>query len=155
MRGIKPYNPDWNLMEFPDVLDTRELAVMANAAYEVGTRLIKGDPDLTNEEIADANHTLSSMRYALRDLGFTDVPYEEYADRWMQVGEENGTRLVKDEALADAWEESALETGLFTKESLKLFKGAVDWAVVARNQNLARANFNHPSRTEEITYWVF
>lgn len=142
-------------MKFSEVLDTRELASDANDAVEVGHRLMAGDKYLTDEEIKDANHTLASMRYALRDLGFDNVPYEEMADRWMQVGEENGTRLVRNDYIGEFFKRHLLETGVLSKEIVELLKGAVDWDAAARNQNFSYANFNHPSQIVPNYYWIF
>lgn len=136
-------------MKFSDYLDTRELTDIATAALET---IADTENDNSAEDIEEAKEVLKAMKGALADFGWS-VDDHEIPDTWKEVGDNLHVTLVREESIGEYWEEKAEDYGLISKDALKFLGSAVDWDVVAENQEGTQATFLY--KGDEITYFIY
>lgn len=136
-------------MKFADYLDTRDLEDIAKEALET---IADTENDNSAEDIEEAKEVLKSMKGALGDFGWS-VDDHEIPDTWQEVGDNLHVTLVREESIGDYWEERAEEIGILSKNALEFLGSAVDWDVVAENQEGTQATFLY--KGDEITYFIY
>lgn len=144
-------------MEFPEYLDTRELATLCNDAVDV----VDNPDDYNADELAGAYQTLSAMADAQRSLnlyGFQDVEDGgNLADNWRHVEDEIHCTLIREDGIGDYWEEKVVEFGYMTQTAVDLMNYAIDWDKFARGQENVTIVFPDLDSTygRKVTYYIF
>lgn len=146
-------------MDFTPYLNARELSKLTEAALEIGQAFLADPMVPTDEEISEANQILRASANALKSLGYADIRAEDMPAAWLDIANNTGELLVREDIIGEYWNDSAVEFGRLRKDQYEAFAPVIDWDTYARNQDSTVVNFANDASyglgNKENNYYIF